>query len=349
MDTSLINDIKYNCDVSDAKYWGYFSICGLLMRYRDLFRSERGIKPWDEIRRGEIADWIQRKESRWPELEVEDFRDLTIGGRKYPPFDVGAINDALRPGKLIYGAGYGMYMKPTFFLAELCTTAELAGHPVYTANREYARDLFSTAGMLQGRSIFLRLEPLTVLLWDKFQESKARPGSPLGRAFSRYGLVEHSSPGGEFRDKLLHIAERYATVLTRHELAESMEEVPVWKDILATAGDRDVEHFVRAVKDLIADTSAHGPFKQIIERRDRAGLGLSLALMDGFRRLLFPELRKASERPDGQEDWPSLDDVRKAGYGKFLSLREEIIGLYRSSGGREEFIRSTRALIQRFL
>ena len=39
MDSKLLDDIKYNCDVSDAQFWGYFSICGLLMRYRDLFRS----------------------------------------------------------------------------------------------------------------------------------------------------------------------------------------------------------------------------------------------------------------------------------------------------------------------
>jgi hypothetical protein len=29
MDSSLLNDIKFNCDVSDAQYWGYFSVCGL--------------------------------------------------------------------------------------------------------------------------------------------------------------------------------------------------------------------------------------------------------------------------------------------------------------------------------
>jgi hypothetical protein len=349
MDTRLINDIKFNCDVSDAKYWGYFSICGLLMRYRDLFRSERGLNPWDEIRRNEISDWIQRKESHWPEIESAGLRDLTIGGRTYDPFDVAAINDALRPGKLIYGAGYGMYMKPTFFLADLSATADLARHPVFTADREYARDLFSTAGMLQGRCIFLRLEPLTVLLWEKFQESKARPGSSLSDAFSQYGLGENVFPGGEFHDKLRHTADQYAAVLIRHELAESMEDVPLWKDLLADAGDRDVEHFVRAVKDLIADTSVHGPLKQIIESRDRAGLSLSIALMDGFRRLLYPEIRKAFEHFIVQADWPSLEDARETGYEKFLLLREEIIGLYRTGSGSDEFIRGIRSLIQRLL
>ena len=66
---TFVRDIKFNCDFSDAQYWGYFSICGLLMRYRDLFRSEQGLPPWAEFRRSGITEWIARKEARWPELE----------------------------------------------------------------------------------------------------------------------------------------------------------------------------------------------------------------------------------------------------------------------------------------
>lgn len=346
MENDLVKDIKFNCDVSDAKYWGYFSICGLLMRYRDLFRSERGLAPWDEIRREEIAEWIHRKESRWPELEAGDFRDLMIGGRKYRPFDARGINEALRPRGLLYGAGYGMYLKPTFFLAELAGTAEIDGHPVFTADREYARDLFTTAGMLQDRCIFIRLEPLTVLLWEKYQESRSRPGSALARAFTRYGLEGNSLPGAGFRATLHHMAEQEAALLLRHELAESLEGVPEWKDILADAGDRNVEHFVRAVKDLIADTSAKGPLRRIIETRDEAGLSLALALLDGYRRLLFPGLREAAEQLFRDGDWEALDAAREAGYGRFLSLRQDIIGRYRSGRGKEEFARSMRSLIR---
>jgi len=67
------------------------------------------------------------KESRWPDLEEQGFRDLTIRGKQYNPFDVVAINRALNDQHLIYGAGYGMYLKPTFFLAELRTLQEVAG------------------------------------------------------------------------------------------------------------------------------------------------------------------------------------------------------------------------------
>jgi len=96
MDKQLLNDIKFNCDVSDAQYWGYFSVCGLLMRYRDLYRSERSLKPWKEINREEIMSWISSKESRWPELEEKGFRDLKIAENTYGPFDVVEVNRALK-------------------------------------------------------------------------------------------------------------------------------------------------------------------------------------------------------------------------------------------------------------
>jgi len=30
----LIDQIKFNCNLSDARFWGYYSICGLLLRMR---------------------------------------------------------------------------------------------------------------------------------------------------------------------------------------------------------------------------------------------------------------------------------------------------------------------------
>lgn len=343
-----IENIKYNCDVSDAKYWGYFSICGLLMRYRDLFRSERGLAPWDALQRDEIGDWIHRKESRWPELETADFRDLTVDGKTYDPFDVLGINAALRSRNLLYGAGYGMYLKPTFFLAELEDSTETGGQLVYTAGREYVRDLLTTAGMRQERCIFIRHDPLLVLLWDKYQESRARPESALAEAFSLYGLKGDFFPGNGFRAAFHTMAAQYTEVLLRHELAEAFEDVPEWKNILMAAGERSVEHFIRSVKDLIADTSPQGPLKRIIEIRDSAGLTLFAAFLDGYRRVLFPELREACRRLLRDSDWETLEQLRGAGYRRFLSLQKDIIERYRSSNSREAFIESVRSLIRTF-
>jgi hypothetical protein len=344
---SFIHDIKFNCDISDAKYWGFFSVCGLLMRYRDLYRSEKGFQPWAEIRREDIAEWITKKESRWPELEQEDFRDLDIGGKKYHPFDISEINHVLSRQGLIYGAGYGMYMKPTFFLAELRTTREISGLTVHTSGKEYVRDLFTSAGMSQGRSIFLRLEPLTMLLMYKFSELNARRVSALEDAFSHYGFRHRQIIDDIFGKRLEGMAERYADVLLCHEVAEAKEDAPEWQDILSSLdGDRKAEHYLRSIKDLIADTSEYGPYKKIIDTKDRGALSLSVALMEGFRRVLYPEMKHAYEAFLGGENWDPIEEARKTGYARFLSQRNAVISLYRASTGREDFILRIKDIIK---
>jgi hypothetical protein len=324
---AFLRDIKFNCDVSDARYWGYFSICGLLMRYRDLFRSEQGLEPWTPVLREEIAPWIERKESRWAELEGQEFRDLVVRGTAYSPFDTAGINRALAKEGLVYGAGYGMYLKPTFFLGRALSVTEREGHIVSTTGREVARDLFTAPAMLQERSIFLRLEPLKALLWDKFTELGPGCSPALADAFRDYGL----GPGRTVNDALANGLDRmvmaYSEVLLRHELAESHEALAHWKELLARAGDRKIEHYLRAVNDLVADTSDIGPLRVIMKTRDRGALGLSIGLMDGYRRLLYPEIREAYKRFLHDGNWENVEAARLHGYARFTALRERIIGL----------------------
>jgi len=344
MDILLRNDIKFNCDVSDAQYWGYFSVCGLLMRYRDLFRSEKGLKPWTVIEREEIGRWIADKESRWPDLEETELRNLTIGDMSYHPFDVAGINHALKDQGLVYGAGYGMYMKPTFFLSELRSIKDISGLTIYTSGTEYVRDLFTSPGMLQQTSIFLRLEPLVMLLLYKFSELNARRITSLEDAFARYGFGHRQIIDAAFEKRLERMAEHYADVLLCHEIAESREDVPEWKDILALSGDRKVEHYLRAVKDLVADTSDHGPYKKIIDTRDRGALSLTVALTEGYRRVLFPGLRETYDKFILVEDWAMLEITRLEGYQRFRTQRDAIVALFREHGNnKEEFIRMVKA------
>jgi hypothetical protein len=347
VDQSFMHDIKFNCDVSDAKYWGFFSVCGLLMRYRDLYRSEKGLEPWADISRDGIGEWITEKESRWPELEQKDFRDITIAGNKYHPFDLAEINLRLRDQGLIYGAGYGMYMKPSFFLAELRATDEVSGLSVHTSGKEYARDLFTSAAMLQGKNIFLRLEPLTMLLMYKFSELHARRVSALEDAFAHYGFRHRQIIDNAFSKRLELMAERYAAILVRHEVAEAMDDIPEWKDILSSlAGDRRAEHYIRAVKDLIADTSAHGPYKRIIETKDRGALSLSIALTEGFRRVLYPEMKNAHEEFLRTENWSLIEAARLTGYERFLSKRNCVINLFKTSRDSDDFLLKLKDVIQ---
>ncbi len=345
MTDMLVRDIKFNCDVSDARFWGHFSICGLLMRYRDLYRSEQGLDPWSSVPREGITAWIEGKEARWPDLESQEFGRIRTGGVSFDPFDSPGINGTVNPRGLVYGAGYGMYLKPTFFLARIRSVTDVEGHRVYTSDREQVRDLFTAPAMLQERTIFLRLEPLQALLWDAF--SRVRPGCPsvLTDAFRQAGIEPGQSVGTDFVAAMDRMATSYAEVLLWHELSESRERIPGWKNLLAVAEDRKAELFLRALQDLVADTSDAGPFRRIIDRRDSGALAATVGLLEGFRKALFPECREAYRRFAGEKDWDIIEEVRAKGHARFLAMRRNVLEAF-AEGGREALQRLLREKMQ---
>ena len=64
----LINTVLNNCDVSDARHAGAYSICGLALRLRDLYKWENDLDPWIEKDSAQILDWIDAKEKKWETL-----------------------------------------------------------------------------------------------------------------------------------------------------------------------------------------------------------------------------------------------------------------------------------------
>ena len=344
-------DVKFNCDVSDAKYWGFFSVCGLLMRLRDLFRSESNLRPWSTIEKEKISSWIAAKESAWPALEKEEFRDLSIGGRTFDPFDVSGINTALNEEGLVYGAGYGLHKKPAFFLADLHSMRRLYDLTVYTGTREHVRDLFASPAMLQGRCVFLRLETLEEHLWETFLEVRGKKDVYPRDVFSDYGISLDESVDERVFRRLDDVTSRYSRILQYHELGESVEDIPGWHDILAAVSDRTTEYFLRALKDLIADTSDYGPLRRIIQTHDKGALALFVSSQEGFRKTLYPELRTVLDAFFVDGDWVAVDTVRRQGYERFTAKSREIVGLYEGRGLRETvddaigaFVRATTGL-----
>jgi uncharacterized protein DUF6866 len=337
----FMQDIKLNCNVSDARFWGYFSICGLLMRYRDLYRSEQGLDPWSPVPRQDISAWIEHKEAGWPDLEMQDFRSVRQGTSSFDPFDTTGINGWANPLGYVYGAGYGMYLKPTFFLGRLVSVSEIEGHRVYTSGQELVRDLFTAPAMLQERTIFLRLEPLKALLWDAF--CRVRPGCPsvLADAFLRQGIEPGQAPDQTFVAAIDRMASSYAEVLLWHELSESRERLSGWKDLIAASDDRTTELFLRGLQDLVADTSEDGPLRRIIDRRDAGMLATMVGLLDGFRKALFPELRDVYRRFSQEGSWALVKDTRAQAYERLRELRREVRESFRKGGktGLQQLLR----------
>lgn len=321
----FLNTVKLNCNISDAKYWGYFSICGLLMRMRELYRSETGLKPWDPIPQEKIMHWIAEKESLWKELEAKELEPLHIEDYLFTPFDILEINLHLNNKGYIYGAGYGLYMKPTFFISDLVEKREINDHTVYISKKEHVRDLFSSAAMLQGRCIFIRLEPLKTLLWEKFLTLRTKENPRVRNAFQRYGITHDSTSDEKFEARLDEFALRYSEMLLYHEIAESVEDIPEWTELLLSVKERRIELILRALKDHIADTSDYGPIKMAIDRGATDLLNLYIDFMDGYRLIVYPSFIDSLKSGDPRR----IEGMRQETYRKSISLRNSIAGLYR--------------------
>jgi hypothetical protein len=331
----IAKQIKHNCDISDARYWGYYSICGLLMRMRELFQHEHAYMPWDPVSPEMVSRWISNRESLWNELEDREFEDIVIDGRKYNPFDVAGLNDLLGPLGYVYGSGFGTFNKPLFFLGQLKEQREICDYVVYSVGTELCRDLSLDPALLQGRCIYVRLGAVIMILWDRFQTMKSRQcGGLLEEVFSRYGITKDAEPSESlFRsmDRITHAATEFFIL---HEIGEAFEDdlSEEWLNILAGGCDKYTELYLRGIKDVIADTSKMGPLGHIVKEKDEDLLFLYVSLMDGVRRGLFPDIGHAFQEFRVTKEWRMIEEARQSGAGKASDMRNAVIAYWRETG-----------------
>jgi len=331
---TLISGVKKNCNISDARYWGFYSICGLLLRVRELYRNEKDIRPWEMIRKEEISEWLDERENLWKEFEDKDFEDVVIGERLFGPFEVEKINEALEKENLVYGAGYGIHMKPSFFLAALLSKKKVEGYDVYIGGHEYAKDLSDYPATLQNGTIFARIDTTRNLIWEKFEELRLKgPKGSLAFAFSKYDIKPGDELSEDMYGRMFQVASSEVEAYVYHEVGEATESKRLgseWKDLLVDYSGSKVEVFARGVKDLLSDTSEKGMLRHIIETQKDGSLGFYILFLAGYRKLIFPEIVKFFEGFVESGDWRLIEDARKTGYEKakvyaekLLSLREE--------------------------
>lgn len=329
----LIAAVKKNCTISDAHFWGNYSICGLLLRLRDLYRTEHEIKLWEQIPQSDITAWISGRERLWHELEDSPFMNLILNGQSFDPFDVQNINNILSDYHLVYGAGIGIIMKPTFFLAELITKRNIEGFDVYVSGNELARDLSSHPALLQDSVIFARRDAATLLLWDKFEELRLKRQShtALSVAFSEYHISAEDSPSEHAFEKILAAADNELETFIYHEIGEAHESKRLgtsWKTMLSETRSRRAELYIRAVKDMLSDTAEHGMLAHIIRHNKKGSLGFYIAFLGGFRKPLFPEVIFAFGEFSRSNDWTVIESARFHGYKKASNLASQLLDLF---------------------
>jgi hypothetical protein len=329
---TLAPQVKKNCNISDAHYWGWYSVCGLLLRLRELYRAERGKKLWEGIQREDISQWIEERENLWREFEGRAFEDIVINNNAYKPFEVQKINSILNKENLIYGAGYGIHMKPSFFLADLLSRYSVDGHAVYIGGKEYARDLADHPAMVQDGVIYGRLDTTRLHLWEKFEELKSKgPDSPLTFAFSKYNITKEEGTIEELEQRMSELSLSQLETYIHHEVGEAFEGLLLgnaWEDLVIECSGTKAEFFARSVKDILADTSEKGMAKYIIEHKREGSLGFYIVFLQGYRRLIFTEIKDAFKKFASTSDWELIEEARQAGYRKAKSYADRLLSLY---------------------
>lgn len=328
----VVPQVKRNSSLSDARYWGYYTTCGLLLRLREQYMFENGIKPWEKAEMQDIARWIGERESLWKDLEGLEFSPIRIGREEFGPFEAGRINEVLLRDRALYGAGYGLYGKPVFFVSELAGHEVIGGYDVYISGKEYARDMSMHPAMLQGRTIFARKEITELLIWEKFGEYAAKnTKGVLSTAFAFYG----ASPGMDtaaLEEKMEGVAESELRTYIRHEVGEAAETErlgPLWPEMLSSIISSRAAVLVRAVKDTLADTSQKGMLKYIIESENTGSLAFYMAFLTGYRRPLAREITGAFKNFTETGNWQDMERARTQCYERTKGLADLLLGIYR--------------------
>lgn len=341
---TLAAQVKRNCNISDAKFWGSYSLCGILLRLRELYRVETGLRPYEKIHQEDVGAWITAREKLWRELEERDYENIYINGNFFNPFSVDDINSELVAEGLLYGAGYGLHKKPSFFLAGIQSIKTIEGYPVFITGREYARDLSDNPAMLQDRTIIVRADTIRLLIWQRFEEMRcSRAKSTLFFAFSAYGIQPEEMPSNDLYERIQAVANSEAETYVYHELGEAVEGERIgiaWKLLLNVLSDGRAGLFVRGVKDVLADTSENGMLKHIVQNRKEGSLGFYMIFLGSFRKVIFPEIADAFQIYMRTGNWSVIDEARVEGYRRAGTYANRLVELYhqRSAASLSESI-----------
>ena len=320
--TEISRQVQKNCDISDAQHAGALSMCSFLLLIRNFLKWENGSEPWEEGESSVVTEWIGEKEDLWSEMTETPYGAISIKGSERDAFALEEINSVLAEDGLLYGAGYAGGMKPTFFLGRLEKRERVNGISVYTLGHELARDMLGAPALRQHHRIYLRRECARFFVWDRlFEKVTAKKPAALF-ALNEFGV--HDLEG--MRRHLDVVVEQQVRLMLHHEIGECGQEDhdEVFKELLAAYPLTPIERFVRALRDVLADTHPQGTLGYLVESRNSGALGLYVSFIDGFARSLFPEIARAFLDFLSNRDWSVVAETRVKARAKLENMARDL-------------------------
>jgi hypothetical protein len=313
--------VRTNCHISDARHARELSLCTYLLEMRELYRWEHGVAFGVPLAHADVRTWIGRREALWSQLEDAEEIGLPLPTRTIDAYDVASANAHLEPYGMVYGAGVGRFGKPQFFLAELEREAWREGARILVAGREVARDLSAAPAASRDGTIYVRLESLRRLLWERIEAR--RSDGALDKALELQGF------DGESDATLSAMVTAETEALILHELGECRAAAllgPGWEAMLGGLQSKRTELFVRAVRDHLADCLVTLP--RLLDRGAVASVHFWFSNLTGMRRALFPAVASAYARWDGSANHEALRAVAHEGAVHWLRVGEAIVAAH---------------------
>jgi hypothetical protein len=348
----FVQQVQANCRIAAAGQVGFYSLCGMLLRLRQLYKWEQGLLPWQEGDPKAVLDWIEIQEEAWTDLEETGLQELSWHGQLVDPYAVTELNALLGQEGLAYGAGLTHGLAPMCFLGELWETQRRRELTILIVGPELARDLDAAPAMRQGSVIYLRTEPLAFYLWDNLSDPTKQNNIFLkialaARGIDQDGLVRQPSTRQDQFEGLLRSA---GEVMIHHEIGEALE--PTLKETFPSIIERfphsRIERWVRALKDALADLNDWGRVAHILEQRDLPELALLLAWRPGFYPYLIPELEPAFWELQRTRDWGIVEQARQRALERLRRTAKELEEVLGELAGASEEV-TAAALEKRFI
>jgi hypothetical protein len=324
----LIAEVRRNCDIASAGQSGHFSLCGLLLRLRQLYKWEQGLPPWREPQPEAVLEWVARRERTWDDLEGAAWRLLPWEREALDPFAVESLNDRLIARGLAYGAGLSRGLTPTFFLGILLEARQVAGLTILVLGPELARDLDASPALCQGTLIYARRQALAFYLWDRLSDPTQQGNAYLDLALQAYHLplLKLLRDPEAYQEPFEALVAGELEAAIRHEIGEALEPSlrTTFPGLLARFPQTRLELWLRTLKDVLADVNESGRLAYLIESRNLPSLAIMLAWRPGLYPRLLPELEPAFQEFMTSRDWDVMEAARQQALAR---LREATAGL----------------------
>jgi hypothetical protein len=328
---SLVDSVQRNCHIADARHARDMTMCNYLLEMRDYYRWEHELPPQQPAPRAEIGRWLAEREALWDTLADEPYVALPVAGAYHAPFASVEINRTLAPQDLLYGAGYGRFGKPHFFLARLIGDERRGDVRVCVCGCEYARDITAIPAALQGGIVIVRQEALRQWLAQKTEAwSLKHNEGAMKSALEAYGFADDAEASAA---ALARMVTSETETLILHEMGEYAAGQmlgPQWEEMLVGLCNRRAELLARAVRDHWADCLVTLP--TLIERGANAAMHFWFANLDGYRLEIFPALKSAYGAWRERGDAAPLQEAVERGRDHWQMQAEGLLALWRCDG-----------------